>query len=71
MKGLVTREGSTDSYYMFDIINDPEESDPLQADSVLVELLDYYRATPMLWNPPRVKNLDSSSTRVLEDLRYI
>ncbi len=71
MKGLVTRKGSTDSYYMFDLLNDPHEQAPLEADSTLMELLDYYRATPMLWDPPRVQDLDSSSTRALEDLGYI
>ncbi|MCD4701029.1 MAG: sulfatase [Candidatus Aegiribacteria sp.] len=71
MKGLVTREGSTDSYYMFDLQTVSGERIPLEADSTLMELLDYYRATPMLWDPPRVQDLDSSSTRVLEDLGYI
>lgn len=71
IKGLVTRRGSTDSYYMFDLLNDPHEQMPLEADSLMTELLDYYRATPMLWDPPHVQNLDSSSTRALEDLGYI
>ena len=71
MKGLVTRRGSTDSYFIFDLQNDPHEQVPLEADSLMTELLDYYRATPMLWDPPLVQNLDSLSTRALEDLGYI
>ncbi len=71
MKGLITRRGSTDSYYMFDLQNDPHEQVPLDSDSLMIELLDYYRATPMLWDPPLVQDLDSSSTRALEDLGYI
>lgn len=71
IKGLVTRRGSTDSYYMFDLLNDPHEQVPLEANSLMTELLDYYRATPMLWDPPLVQNLDSSSTEALRDLGYI
>ena len=71
MKGLVIRKRSTDSYYMFDLINDPGETNPLPADSLMTELLDYYRATPMIWDPPRVQDLDRSSTEALEDLGYI
>ena len=71
IKGLVTRRGSTDSYYMFDLLNDPHEQVPLEANSMMTELLDYYRATPMLWDPPLVQNLDSSSTEALRDLGYI
>ncbi len=71
MKGLVTRKVGIDSYYMFDLLNDPHEQAPLESDSLMTELLDYYRATPMLWDPPGVHDLDSSSTRALEDLGYI
>ncbi|MCK5115700.1 MAG: sulfatase [Candidatus Aegiribacteria sp.] len=71
MKGLVTRRGNSDSYFMFNLQDDPNEQMPLEADSTLTELLDYYRATPMLWDPPLVQDLDSSSTRALEDLGYI
>ena len=71
MKGVVTRRGSTDSYFMFDLSADPGEQQPLDADSEMVEMLDHYRSTPGLWNPGRVMNLDSASTRALQDLGYI
>lgn len=71
MKGLVTRRRSTDNYYMFDLINDPGETNPLPADSLMTELLDYYRSTPMIWDPPKVQYLDKSSIEALESLGYI
>ena len=71
MKGLITRDGSTDSYYMFDLQSDPGEQVPLEADSLMIELLDYYRSTPKLYDPAHVTDLDSSSTQILEDLGYI
>ena len=70
-KGVVTRRGSTDRYFMFDLAQDPGEQQPLDADSEMVEMLDRYRSTPGLWDPGRVMNLDSASTRALQDLGYI
>lgn len=71
VKGVVTRRGSTDSYYIYDLATDPHERDPMEADRVMMEILDHYRSTPRIWNPERVAELDSASTRALQDLGYI
>lgn len=71
LKGLVTRRGSRDSYYMFHLVEDPEEREPMEPSSGMREMLDDYRTTPMVWNPPGAGPLDSTSVRALEDLGYI
>ena len=71
MKGIVARSGSTDTYMMFDLSVDPGEIDPLPADPVMTEMLDYYRSTPKTWDPPRVEDLDAESMESLRDLGYI
>lgn len=71
MKGVITRNGCTDRYSMFDLSIDPDEKNPLPADSVLKEFLDYYRSTPMIWDPPKVEDLDDESIATLRDLGYI
>ncbi len=70
-KGIVTRTGSTDSYRCYDLLDDPHELNSFEADSLMIELLDFYRSTPMIWDPPKVQITDSSATQALEDLGYI
>lgn len=71
MKGIVARRGSADTYMMFDLSVDPDETDPLPADPVMTEMLDHYRSTPALWEPPKVEGLDDESIESLRDLGYI
>ncbi|MFO8183669.1 MAG: sulfatase [Candidatus Aegiribacteria sp.] len=71
LKGLVTRRGSRDSYYMFHLGEDPGELEPMEPSPQMRDMLDHYRSTPMLWNPPVAGPLDSASVRALEDLGYI
>jgi arylsulfatase A-like enzyme len=70
MKGVVTRSGSTDRYYMYDLAQDPHEQDPIEADPSMEEALDIYRSTPMLWDPEKVVP-DENAEQALEDLGYI
>lgn len=54
---------------MFDLSLDPGEHHPQPLDSVLLELLEYYRVTPQLAVPPVVRGREIDDT--LEDLGYI
>ena len=54
---------------MFDLRLDPGEHHPQSLDSVMLESLEYYRATPALVVPPMVRGRDIDET--LEDLGYI
>ncbi len=54
---------------MFDLSLDPGEHHPQPLDSVLLESLEYYRATPPLEIPPVVRGRGIDDT--LEDLGYI